>query len=93
MSEAVLAGAAGLRDRAARRPVWRIGAAGSAAWLAAAMLTAYWPDADDLGRTDLLAVIMIGIWDRAGGLRLGRPGCAPSRRGYGALVRGWWRWP
>jgi NitT/TauT family transport system permease protein len=61
MSGAALSNAAGLRRAAASRPVWRIGAAGSAAWLATAMLTAYWPDADDLGRTDLLALIMICI--------------------------------
>jgi NitT/TauT family transport system permease protein len=70
MSEAVLASAAGLRSRSASRPVWRTGAAGAVAWLAAAMLTAYWPDADDLGRTDLLAIIMFGIGITLAGLGL-----------------------
>jgi NitT/TauT family transport system permease protein len=40
---------------------WRTGVAAAAVWLAAASLTAFWPDADDLGRTDLLATIMAAL--------------------------------
>ncbi|HWK47070.1 MAG TPA: ABC transporter permease subunit [Stellaceae bacterium] len=45
----------------ARHPLWLAGAAAAVAWLGAAALTALWPDADDLGRTDLLATIMATI--------------------------------
>ena len=41
--------------------IWRVGALAAAAWLGAAALTASWPDADDLGRTGLLAALMAGI--------------------------------
>jgi NitT/TauT family transport system permease protein len=68
MSDLALFTASRPRSRAVKRPVWRTGAAGSAAWLAAAMLTASWPDADDLGRTDLLAIIMICIGITLAGL-------------------------
>jgi NitT/TauT family transport system permease protein len=49
------------------RPIWWTGAAAAAFWAAAAALTWLWPDADDLGRTDLLALIMAVI---SGGLLL-----------------------
>jgi NitT/TauT family transport system permease protein len=52
---------AGLRPRIAARPVWRTGAVAALAWVGAAAVTSYWPDADDLGRTDLLALVMAGI--------------------------------
>jgi NitT/TauT family transport system permease protein len=60
-----MSGIVAARGRAAVRRVrlvpWRTGIAGALVWLAAASLTALWPDADDLGRTDLLAVIMAGV--------------------------------
>jgi NitT/TauT family transport system permease protein len=40
---------------------WRMGIAGAVVWLAAASLTALWPDADDLGRTNLLATMMAAL--------------------------------
>ena len=52
---------AALPGRAASRPVWRTGTLAALAWLSAGAVTSYWPDADDLGRTDLLALIMAGI--------------------------------
>jgi NitT/TauT family transport system permease protein len=48
------------RPAAARR-VWWTGLAGGLAWAAAAALTGYLPDADDLGRTDLTAWLMAVI--------------------------------
>ena len=54
--------AAGLQTR--RRTVfslWHTGALAAVVWLAAAALTSFWPDADDLGRTDLLADIALAI--------------------------------
>jgi len=41
-----------------RAPIWTIGAVAALAWLGDAALTNLWPDADDLGRTDLLATLM-----------------------------------
>jgi len=53
---------AGLRTgRRSALSLWHTGAIGAAAWLGAAALTAFWPDADDLGRTVLLADIALAI--------------------------------
>jgi NitT/TauT family transport system permease protein len=41
--------------------IWWIGLAGSLAWTAAAALTEFLPDADDLDATDLTAWLMLGI--------------------------------
>jgi NitT/TauT family transport system permease protein len=43
------------------RPIWWTGLAGVLAWAAASWLTEFLPDADDLGRTDLTAGLMLGI--------------------------------
>jgi NitT/TauT family transport system permease protein len=60
-----MSGIVAAHGRAAARRVrlvpWRAGIVGAVIWLAAASLTALWPDADDLGRTDLLAAIMAGV--------------------------------
>lgn len=48
-------------DTIARQPFWFVGGIATVAWLGAAVMTSYWPDADDLGRTDLLALIMVFI--------------------------------
>src|ERR1700709_408370 len=41
--------------------IWWLGLLAAACWSAAAALTLYWPDSDDLDSTDLLAFVMLGI--------------------------------
>ncbi|HVJ55553.1 MAG TPA: ABC transporter permease subunit [Aliidongia sp.] len=45
--------------RQAAPSLWRTGLLAALSWLAAAALTWFWPDADDLGRTDLLAILAL----------------------------------
>jgi len=60
MSATTLAvGAAG--GRTVPAPVWPSVWAAGFAWIGAAALVFFWPDADDLGRTDLLAALAVGI--------------------------------
>jgi NitT/TauT family transport system permease protein len=53
--------ATALASPAARAPAapvfWPSGWVAGLAWIGVAALTGYWPDADDLGRTDLLALL------------------------------------
>ena len=44
-----------------RRTIWRVGLCAAACWGGASALTELWPDADDLGRTDLLALLMVAF--------------------------------
>ncbi len=44
-----------------RPDFWSTGLLAAAAWLATAALTAGWPDADDYGRTEWLALLMSGL--------------------------------
>lgn len=53
--------AAGQSRRSGRPAVWRGGAAAALLWLAAAVLAWAWPDADDLGRTGLLAALAVAL--------------------------------
>ncbi len=54
--------AAAARTRAgAPGTVWRQGLAAAALWAGVAALTWVWPDADDLGRTGLLAAAAVGV--------------------------------
>jgi NitT/TauT family transport system permease protein len=60
MSATVLsAGIAGSRSRAA--PAWPVGWVAAVAWFGIAALIMVWPDADDLGRTPLLAAVATGF--------------------------------
>ncbi len=43
------------------RTVWWVGLCAAIGWAGAAALTEFWPDADDFGRTDLLAWIMVAV--------------------------------
>jgi NitT/TauT family transport system permease protein len=45
----------------ARRAIWWVGLCAAACWAGAVALTEFWPDADDLGRTDLLALLMVAF--------------------------------
>lgn len=51
----------GVRRPAGPARVWWLGLAAASAWIAAAALTEYWPDADDWERTRLLAALMAGL--------------------------------
>jgi NitT/TauT family transport system permease protein len=68
------------RDLPTTGRVWWTGLLGSAAWAGTGFLTACWPDADDLGRTQAtaalmlaLAVLLLGgtLWRAATGRRAG----------------------
>ena len=73
---------AGTRQSATR--VWWTAAAAAILWAAGAALTALWPDADDLGRTGLLAALMV-----AAAMMLSVAGAASVAKTLpGALTRG-----
>ena len=70
------------RRSASRTPLWVTGVLAVAAWLGASALTATWPDADDLGRTDLLAAIMAAL-----GVALAAAAAADRRRPLPSVLR------